>query len=158
MVAAGWLNARSITKKAVAISELISDRALDVLAVTERWHRGSDDVSLRTATPAGYAVIDAARQARTGGGIAVIYRSYYKCVNVVIPKCRGAGVFELAPQKCTLWYDNYDMIWSVKPQRYENTIAVQLVQLKAWSVVFRSVIFQFAHFQRSLCSQAHRMT
>ena len=33
---------------------------------------------------------------------------------------------------------------SVKPQHYENTIAVHLVQLKAWSV-----IFQVAHFQRS---------
>ena len=43
-------------------------------------------MSLRTATPVGYAVVDAARQVRTGGGIAVMYRSHYKCANVVIPQ------------------------------------------------------------------------
>jgi len=45
VVAVGWLNAQSITKKAVAIAEFISDRKLDVQAITETGHRAADDVS-----------------------------------------------------------------------------------------------------------------
>jgi len=71
----------------VAICELISDpnRSLDVLGVTETWHRGDDDVSLRTAAPSGYSVVAAARQTGVGGGVAVYYRSHYRCVNVSTP-------------------------------------------------------------------------
>ena len=76
-VAVGWLNAQSIHKKAVAISELISDRSFDVMAVTETWHRSAEDVSLRSAAPPGYAVVDAPRAAGIGGGVAVFYRSHY---------------------------------------------------------------------------------
>jgi len=90
-VAVGWLNAQSIHKKAVAISELISYRSFDVMAVTETWHRIAEDVSLRSAAPPGYAVVDAPRAAGIGGGVAVFYRSHCKCVNVATPP---ANTFE----------------------------------------------------------------
>jgi len=70
-------DAQLITKKAVAIAELISDRKLDVLAFTETGHRAADDVCLRTAIPPGLAVAEAAHKNRTGG-VAVIYRSQYQ--------------------------------------------------------------------------------
>jgi len=45
----GWLKARSLSDKTTAVYETIDDRFLDVLAVTEMWHRSSDDLSLRVA-------------------------------------------------------------------------------------------------------------
>jgi len=42
-------------------SDLPHTGGLDVLALNETWHSGSDDVCLRLATPTGNAVVDVAR-------------------------------------------------------------------------------------------------
>ena len=69
-----WLNTQPLRNKTDAISELIGDQFLHVLALTETWHTDSDDVCLRLATPPGYAIADVARSpGRAGGGVAVIY-------------------------------------------------------------------------------------
>ena len=44
---------------------MIDDRQLDVLAVTETWHRSSDDLSLRLAAPPDYTA-DAVRETDPG--------------------------------------------------------------------------------------------
>ena len=60
----GWLNIRSLSAtKLDAVNELIVDRPLDVLALTETWHSSSDDARLLLVTPTVYAVVDAARAA-----------------------------------------------------------------------------------------------
>jgi len=69
-----WV-AQSITKKAVAIAKLISDRMFDVLAITETWRHTSDVASLRTTIPPCFTVAEAVRKNRTGGGVVVIYTS-----------------------------------------------------------------------------------
>jgi len=72
------LNARSISNKTTAVNETIIDRHLDVLAVTETWHRSRDDVCLRLAVPDGYTTVDAVRLRDPGhGGIAVFYRKQF---------------------------------------------------------------------------------
>jgi len=82
----GWLNAQSVRNKTDAVSELIDDRCLDVLALSETWHTDGDDVCLRLATPPGYAVAEVARSpGRVGGGVAVIYRQHFKCCRVALP-------------------------------------------------------------------------
>ena len=82
----GWLNARSLSKKTTAVCETIDDRRLDVLAVTESWHRGSDDLSLRLAAPSDYAAVDAVREADPGhGGIVVFYRKHFSCKPISLP-------------------------------------------------------------------------
>ena len=58
----GWLNVQSLTNKTFIVSDVITERSLDVFALTETWHTDSIDVRLRLATPDGYAVVDAARQ------------------------------------------------------------------------------------------------
>ena len=50
----GWLNARSLSNKTTVVYETIDDRHLDVLAVTETWHRSNDDLILRLAAPPDY--------------------------------------------------------------------------------------------------------
>jgi len=53
--------------------DVITERSLDVFALTQTWHTDSNDVRLCLATPDGYAVVDAARQQGRGSGVTVIY-------------------------------------------------------------------------------------
>jgi len=69
-----WLNTQSLRNKTAIVCETVADKSLDVLALTETWHSGSDDVCLRLATPTGNAVVDVARNSARGGGVAVIFR------------------------------------------------------------------------------------
>jgi len=80
-----WLNVQSLTNKPFIVSDIITERSLDVFALTQTWHTDSNDVRLRLATPDGYAVVDAARQHGRGGGVAVIYRKHLRCSGVSLP-------------------------------------------------------------------------
>jgi len=88
----GWLNVQSLRRKTDIVQQTITERSLDVLALTETWHNGHDDVCLRLSTPAGYAVVDVARTSGRGGGVAVIYRRHLKCSPVPLPPCRTMEV------------------------------------------------------------------
>ena len=83
----GWLNAQSIRNKSDEVSEMIIDQSLNVTVLTETFHTASDDACLRLATPPGYAVADAARPSRRGGGIAVIFRKNWKSATLPLPAC-----------------------------------------------------------------------
>ena len=63
----GLLNANSVTDRSTAISDVITTEQLDVMAITETWHRASTDVSLKRCAPTGYAIIDVPRPSRAGG-------------------------------------------------------------------------------------------
>ena len=41
-ISVGWLNVQSLRNKTDAVEELVRDRSLDVLALTETWHTDSD--------------------------------------------------------------------------------------------------------------------
>jgi len=43
-ISIGWLNVQSLHNKTDAVEELVRDRSLDVLALTETWHTDTDDV------------------------------------------------------------------------------------------------------------------
>ena len=73
--------------KTNAIHEAIDDKRLDVFAVTETWHRSSDDPSLRLSAPPGYVTVDAVRESDPGhGGIAVFYRSQLTRAKIDLPR------------------------------------------------------------------------
>ena len=50
------------------VCETITDKCLDVLALRETWHSGSDDVCLRLAIPAGYAGVTGMGHVFMGSG------------------------------------------------------------------------------------------
>jgi len=83
----GWLNVQSLTNKSDVVSQLVVDRSLDVLSLTETWHSASDDVRLRLAVPDGYAAVDVARSIGRGGGVAVIFRKHLHCRQLPLPTC-----------------------------------------------------------------------
>ena len=67
------------------MEELVCDRSLDVLALTETWHTDSNDVCLRLATPEEYAIADVARTpGRAGGGVTIIFNKSLKCSHVPV--------------------------------------------------------------------------
>ena len=71
----GLLNARSVLRKSTAICDTVSAEQLDVLAITETWHRTADDLPLKRFAPPGYAIVDAPRcnpSASRGGGVALL--------------------------------------------------------------------------------------
>lgn len=85
----GYLNVQSLPKPehAIAVHETIEDKKLDVFVLTETWHRSSDDISLRLAAPTDYSFVEKVRESDPRhGGIAIYYRSCYKCVRVNIPQ------------------------------------------------------------------------
>jgi len=84
-ISIGWLNVQSLCNKTDAVEELVCDRSLDVLALTETWHTDSNDVCLRLATPEEYAIADVARTpGRAGGGVAIIFNKSLKCSRVPV--------------------------------------------------------------------------
>ena len=73
----GLLNVRSSIKKALIINDLIIEKSLDILVITETWlHEGGDEPAIRDMTPAGYVFFHRPRSSgQSGGGLAVIHRS-----------------------------------------------------------------------------------
>jgi hypothetical protein len=59
---------------------------LDILVLTETWHHASDDISLRRATPPGYACVDAVRPDDPAhGGIVVLHKKQLAATKLRIP-------------------------------------------------------------------------
>ena len=83
----GWLNVQSLSNKTSAVLELIDDKHLDVLVLTETWHRSSDDISLRLAAPADFTAVDVVRTSDPAhGGVVFLHRKRHKCTRIVLPQ------------------------------------------------------------------------
>jgi hypothetical protein len=74
-----------IVQNCISLVDIIAVNDLDVFVVTETWHSGDDDVTIRRITPPGYCCFDAARPLRScgqsaasssnvGGGVAIVYK------------------------------------------------------------------------------------
>ena len=98
-VTIGLLNAQSSVKKAILINDLIIEKSLDIMIITETWlHEGGDEPAIREMTPTVYVFFQKPRSTgQRGGGLAVIYRSAltvrlcndvdyssFECINFVI--------------------------------------------------------------------------
>ena len=86
----GLLNARSVRNKSLSIADLIIDRKLDILAITETWLKGdiTDNVIVGELVPSGYSILSVPRTDRVGGGVALIFRE-----NLVV-KLKPSSQFE----------------------------------------------------------------
>jgi hypothetical protein len=82
----GLLNTRSVSvaNRSTAISDVITSRRRDELALTETWHRAFTDVSLKRCAPTGYSIIDVARPTR-GGGVALLFDSRFTAKRLTFP-------------------------------------------------------------------------
>ncbi|ESN92932.1 hypothetical protein HELRODRAFT_165069 [Helobdella robusta] len=74
----GLLNIRSIIKKSDDVNEIIRDK-IDVLILTETWHRSHDEISVLSAKPAEYSYVDYLRPYDANhGGLIIYFRSIFK--------------------------------------------------------------------------------
>ena len=69
------VNIRSLNNKAHHIHDLILEKSLDFLCLTETWQNQQEFITLNHATPPGYGYIQKPRSLGRGGGLAVIHRA-----------------------------------------------------------------------------------
>jgi len=85
----GCVNVCSLSNNSATLCHQIAEDQLDVLLVTETWHKCSGDVVLKRAAPVGYRCLEVARPLSDGasvltdrahiqGGLALIYRDNVK--------------------------------------------------------------------------------
>ena len=58
---------------------LILEKTLDLLIITETWLFTDDDAKMRGITPEGYCMFSNPRDARRGGGVAIICKNGIIC-------------------------------------------------------------------------------
>src|SRR6218665_2753963 len=78
---ATW-NIYSLRNKYLAVADTVLESSIDILVLTESWHRSSSDVAVRRSAPPGYSVVDPPRpelvNEKSYGGIVILHRDALK--------------------------------------------------------------------------------
>jgi len=92
----GYVNARSVKNKTDLISDLIEEKEIDCLGITETWlSAGSKDQAVRgDLTPTGYQLLDNPRSKGKGGGVAVVVHSSFKAKKQATPVLSSCEIIE----------------------------------------------------------------
>ena len=72
------MNARPVNNKTEDIGQYMTDCDSDVCCITETWLRPEDDMTPRQLTPTGYSLLQVPRPHKSGGGVAIMYKSALK--------------------------------------------------------------------------------
>ncbi len=72
------LNTHSLYGKGTLLSDIMIERNLDLLFLTETWQMPDDFIELNLLTPPGYSYLTKPRLTGRGGGLAVVFKNNYK--------------------------------------------------------------------------------
>jgi hypothetical protein len=79
---------RSLRSKYLAVAETIVSDNIDILVVTESWHRSSTDVALARSVPSDYTFIDRPRPGvqdmDTRGGLVIYHRASLSTLGIAL--------------------------------------------------------------------------
>ena len=81
----GLLNAQSIKNKTELVQDIVIEKTVDVLALTETWLCKDDDAVVNDFTPTGYTFRHIPRGSR-GGGVGLLYKDNFRVVSKPLPK------------------------------------------------------------------------
>ena len=70
-----YMKARSVNNKTQEIGQHALDFDSDICLITETWLRSGDDITLRQLTPVGYSLLQVPRSNKSGGGVAMLFKS-----------------------------------------------------------------------------------
>ncbi|KAK3528942.1 hypothetical protein QTP70_014153 [Hemibagrus guttatus] len=76
------LNTRSLANKATLLNDMIIERKLDMLLLTETWQSPNGFMELNLLTPPGYYHLSEPRLTGRGGGLAAVIKNKYKTINI----------------------------------------------------------------------------
>ena len=80
-------NLRSVRQKSAALSDLISSKQIDILAMTETWLSSCDTAAcLADISPPGFSLFHCPRPSGRGGGVAFLVRETFKVEIIHTPK------------------------------------------------------------------------
>ena len=80
-------NLRSVRQKSAALSDLISSKQIDILAMTETWLSSCDTAAcLADISPPGFSLFHCPRLSGRGGGVAFLVRETFKVEIIHTPK------------------------------------------------------------------------
>ena len=91
------LNAQSLTNKSCLIHDHILDKHLDLMCLTETWHKPDMFSVLNETSPPGYHYLKKACSTGRGGGLSVIYRDELDLSPLPLPELSS---FECLAFKC----------------------------------------------------------
>ena len=74
----GLINAQSVRNKTDILHEYILEQNLDLCCFVETWLKENDDWLIKQLTPNGFDILHHDRKGKTGGGVAVLFKTEYK--------------------------------------------------------------------------------
>ncbi len=86
LVHVALFNARSVNNKALLLSDIITDRKLDLFFITETWHKQNDGLLFNQFTPEGYGLFDLPCLTGRGGAIIVVHNLQFNISAVRVPQ------------------------------------------------------------------------
>ena len=82
----GTLNVRSIRDKGPAVSDLVTSKKIDILAITETWLSVNETTAgLAEIVPPGFNIYQIPRTGRRGGGVGFLISSSLKFTEIALP-------------------------------------------------------------------------
>ena len=80
-------NLRSVRQKSASLSDLVSSKQIDILAMTETWLSSCDTAAcLADISPPGFSLFHCPRPSGRGGGVAFLVRESFKVEIINTPK------------------------------------------------------------------------